>query len=189
MMTAEVLHIDERNFRLSDAVVQTGGIDVSYCYQCGKCSTGCPVAYEMDLTPYQLMHAIQLGLKDLVYKSKTMWLCASCLTCSVRCPQDVDIAEALDAVKILMQREKKKPQLPGVLKLFKSMTGNMKLFGRMHDLSMAAIYKLTTLNISKEDMSMTLKMLRNGKFKILPPFKGSLAVRRIFRRIKKQEKA
>ena len=189
MMPEEIIHIDERSFKFSDAVAAVGEVDVSYCYQCGKCATGCPVAYEMDLTPTQLMHAIQLGLKNLVYNSKTMWLCASCLTCSVRCPQDVDIAEALDAVKILMQREKKKPQVPGVLKLFRSMTGNMKLFGRMHDLSMAAIYKLTALNISKEDMSMFLKMLRNGKFKIFPPFKGSLAIRRIFRRIKKQEKA
>jgi heterodisulfide reductase subunit C2 len=188
-MTQEVMNIKEKSFKLSNAVEAVGGIDVSYCYQCGKCSTGCPVAYEMDLTPTQLMHAIQLGLKDLVYKSKTMWLCASCLTCSTRCPQDVDIAEALDSVKIMMQRDGKRPKMPGVLKLFRSMTWNMKFFGRMHDLSMAAVYKLLALNISKEDMIMFFKMLRNGKFKIFPKFKSSFAVRRIFRQAKKQERA
>ncbi len=188
-MAGEVININEKSFKLSDAVAAAGGIDVSYCYQCGKCSTGCPVAYEMDLTPTQLMHAIQLGLKDMVYKSKTMWLCASCLTCSTRCPQDVDIAEVMDTVKILMQRDRKRPKIPGVLKLFRRMTWNMKFFGRMHDLSMAGMYKLTALNISKEDMNMFLKMLRNGKFKIFPKFKGSLTVRRIFKRAKKQERA
>ncbi|MHB8829737.1 MAG: 4Fe-4S dicluster domain-containing protein, partial [Syntrophales bacterium] len=80
-MTEEVITIDEKSFKLGDAVAAVGGIDVSYCYQCGKCSTGCPVAYEMDLTPTQLIHAMQLGLQDIVYKSNTMWLCASCLTC------------------------------------------------------------------------------------------------------------
>ena len=101
-MIEEVVHIDEKSFKFSDAVVMAGGIDVSYCYQCGKCASGCPVSYAMDLTPSQLIHAIQLGLTDLVFSSKTMWLCASCQTCSTRCPQDVDVAEVLDTVKIFL---------------------------------------------------------------------------------------
>jgi heterodisulfide reductase subunit C len=188
-MAEEVINIKEKSYKLSDAVAAVAGIDVSFCYQCGRCASGCPIAYEMDLRPTQLMHAIQLGLKDLVYKSKTMWLCASCLNCSTHCPQDVDIAEVMDSVKIMMQRDGKRPKMPGVLKLFRSMNWNMKFFGRMHDLSMAAVYKLLALNISKEDMNMFFKMLRNGKFKIFPKFKSSLAVRRIFRQAKKQERA
>ena len=61
MTSEEVIHIDEKSFAFSDVVAAVGGIDASYCYQCGKCATGCPVAYEMDLTPTQLVHAIQVG--------------------------------------------------------------------------------------------------------------------------------
>lgn len=186
-MTAEILNINEKSYKLTDDVFATGGVDVSYCYQCGKCATGCPVAYEMDLTPTQLMHAIQLGLKDLVYKSKTMWLCASCLTCSTRCPQGVNIAEVMDSVKILMQRDKKKPRLPNVLKAHKRFVGNLKLFGRLHEMSMAVMLILTTMDF--KNMGMGLKMFTKGKFKIFPKFKGSWTVRKMLKRVRKQEKA
>ncbi len=185
MMTGEVISIKGKN-RLDDAVAALGAVDVSTCYQCGKCSTGCPVAYEMDLTPTQLMHAIQLGMEDLVYQSKTMWLCASCLTCSTRCPQDVDVAEVMDTVKILMQRNRKEPQVPGVLKFVRSFTENLKLFGRMHELSMAGMLVLRTLNFS--DTGLAMKMFRKGKFRIFPKLEGATAVRRIYRRANKLEK-
>ena len=108
----------------------------------------------------------------------------------MRCsPQDVDIAEVLDTVKILMQRDRKKPMLPNVLKFNKIFVGNLKWFGRLHELSMAAILKLFTLDISMGDMSMFIKMLGKGKFKIFPAIKGSRDVRKISRRVKKQEKA
>ena len=74
-MNETAIQINENSVRFTDVVSAAGGVDVSYCYQCGKCATGCPVAYEMDLVPAQLMHAVQLGLEDVVYNSKTMWLC------------------------------------------------------------------------------------------------------------------
>ena len=186
-MTEEVIQIDEKSFTFSDAVKMAGGIDTSWCYQCGKCASGCPVAYEMDLTPTQIIHAIQLGLKSLVFNSKTMWLCAQCQTCSTRCPQDVDIAEVLDTVKILMQREKIKPQVPNVLKFSKRFIGNLKWFGRLYELGMVGMLKLSTWNLT-QDMGMGMKMLKKGKFKIFPRFHGSWAVRKILRRARKQEK-
>jgi heterodisulfide reductase subunit C len=184
MMTGDVISIEGKN-KLDDALAALGGVDVSTCYQCGKCATGCPVAYEMDLTPTQLMHAIQLGLEDLVYKSKTMWLCASCLTCSTRCPQDVDVAEVMDTVKILMQRNRKKPQVPDVLKFVRRFTENLKLFGRLHELSMAGMLGLTTFNF--KDTGLAMKMFRKGKFRIFPKFGGAIAVRRLYRRAHKLE--
>ena len=188
MKTKEVMHIDEKSFKFSDAVEMASGVDVSFCYQCGKCASGCPVAYAMDLTPSQLIHAIQLGLTDLVFSSKTMWLCASCQTCNTRCPQDVDVAEVLDTVKILIQREKKKPALPNVLKSNEHFLKNIKWFGRTYELGMVALLKLATWNLT-QDVGMGFKMFKKGKFNIFPRFKGSWAVRKIFRRAKKQEKA
>jgi heterodisulfide reductase subunit C len=187
-MIEEALHIDKKSSEFSEAVKLAGGIDVNWCMQCGKCASGCPVAYEMDFTPTQLIHAIQLGLDTLVLNSKTMWLCASCQTCSTRCPQDVDIADVMDTVKILAQREKIKPQVPNVLKFSKRFIGNLKWFGRLYELGMVVMLKLSTWNLT-QDMGMGMKMLKKGKFKLFPRFNGSRAVRKILRRVKKQEKA
>lgn len=187
-MTEDVITINEKSFKLGDAVKAVGGIDISYCYQCGKCSTGCPVAYAMDLTPTQLIHALQLGLEDVVYKSNTMWLCASCLTCSTRCPQGVDIAEAFDTVKIIMERNNKTPQVPDVLAVNKSFAQNLRWFGRMYELGMVGVLKLRTRKFT-QDLGMGMKMIKKHKFNLIPGFKGAGEMRSIFRRVKKQEKA
>ncbi len=85
------------------------GQNVNLYYQCRKCAVGCPVSYAMDHTPAQLIHGMRLGMDDLVLKSKTMWLCVSCETCTTRCPQDVDVAMVMDAVKIIALHQGVKP--------------------------------------------------------------------------------
>jgi heterodisulfide reductase subunit C2 len=187
-MTEAVINLNEKSYKFSDAMVAVGGVDVCYCYQCGKCATGCPVAYEMDLVPTQLMHAIQLGLKDIVYKSKTMWLCASCLTCSTRCPQNVDIAGVMDSVKILMQHDRQRPMVPDVLKFSRSFVQNLNWFGRVYELGMIVMLKLRTLKFT-QDLGMGIMMFMNQKFNLFPGFTGSRATRKILKRVKKQEKS
>ena len=56
--------------RLAAIIKAAGNTDISVCYQCRKCSSGCPVAYAMDYTPAQILHAARLGLKDLVLNSR-----------------------------------------------------------------------------------------------------------------------
>jgi heterodisulfide reductase subunit C len=75
------------------------GQHVLACYQCGNCSSGCPLAEEMDLLPSTLMHLVQLGLRDAVLDSKTIWVCASCLQCTVRCPKGIDIQKVMDVLR------------------------------------------------------------------------------------------
>lgn len=68
-------------------VEKASGQKMAECYQCGKCSAGCPMVGYMDLPPSQVMRLIQLGRRDTVLGSRTIWLCASCETCTTRCPQ------------------------------------------------------------------------------------------------------
>jgi heterodisulfide reductase subunit C len=82
------------------AVFNESGQSVNLRYQCRKCAAGCPVSYTMDHTPAQLIHGMRLGVDDLVLNSKSMWLCASCETCTTMCPQDVGAAKVMDAAKI-----------------------------------------------------------------------------------------
>jgi heterodisulfide reductase subunit C len=86
-------------------VEEISGQTLPSCYQCGKCSAGCPMSSAMDLMPNQIVRLVQLGLEDDIANSKTIWLCASCLTCAVRCPRGVDLAKIMEALRLLTLRE------------------------------------------------------------------------------------
>ncbi|MFW6129460.1 MAG: 4Fe-4S dicluster domain-containing protein [Candidatus Aminicenantaceae bacterium] len=87
-------------------IIEISGQNVLDCYQCGKCSAGCPAVDQMDLLPNQIIRYIQLGFKDEVLKSKTPWICASCFTCNVRCPKGINIAEIIEAVRLISLRKR-----------------------------------------------------------------------------------
>jgi heterodisulfide reductase subunit C2 len=73
-----------------------GSEKILKCFQCGTCTSDCPVARFSDsYRPRTLIHMAQLGLKDRVLKSDTLWLCAACFTCTDRCPQDVEVAAVI----------------------------------------------------------------------------------------------
>ena len=75
------------------------GENVLQCYQCGECSSGCPVSAEMDLLPNVVIRLIQLGQEEDVLAAESPWICASCHTCYVRCPKGVSIARIMEAVR------------------------------------------------------------------------------------------
>jgi heterodisulfide reductase subunit C len=82
-----------------ERVQELSGQSIWACYQCGCCSSGCPVAEEMDLLPNQAIRYVQLGLEDELLASKTIWLCASCFQCYARCPRGIDISRIMDALR------------------------------------------------------------------------------------------
>lgn len=86
-------------------VAEISGQSVLLCYQCGMCSGGCPMTFAMDLLPRQVMRLVQLGLPEGLEDSETPWLCASCLTCSVRCPRGIDVARVMEAIRQLSLRK------------------------------------------------------------------------------------
>jgi heterodisulfide reductase subunit C len=86
-------------------VVEVSGQNLNLCYQCGKCSAGCPMSFAMDLLPNQIMRLVQLGLEEDIANSKTVWLCASCLTCTARCPKGVDLSRVMETLRLLTLRK------------------------------------------------------------------------------------
>ncbi|MGQ9584703.1 MAG: heterodisulfide reductase-related iron-sulfur binding cluster [Anaerolineae bacterium] len=161
---------------LAHQVMEECGENVYLCYQCKKCTAGCPVAPYFDLTPNQVMRAVQLGMRDLVLNSRTIWLCAACETCTTRCPQGIDIARVMDVLEIMAQREGIRPKVRPVPMFYKAANRGIDWFGRMFELGlMAELYarmffagELDLKQLFRYDVPMAIKMLRTGKLKILP---------------------
>jgi len=78
---------------------ELSGQDPMACYQCGRCSAGCPAAAFMDQLPNQIVRLIQLGLVRDALDSDTIWYCAACQTCTARCPKGVDLPRLMEGLR------------------------------------------------------------------------------------------
>jgi len=76
-----------------------GGDRLRRCIQCGTCSGTCPVSYAMDLQPRELVAHFRAGSLDTILRSQTIWLCASCYSCTVRCPAGIKVTDLIYALK------------------------------------------------------------------------------------------
>jgi len=91
-----------------------GGEKLMRCFQCGTCTSDCPIArFSETYRPRQIIRMAQLGLKERVLSSDTLWLCAACFTCTDRCPQDVEVASV---IRVLRNLAAEKGYIPQVFK-------------------------------------------------------------------------
>lgn len=86
-------------------VKELSGQNLQLCYQCGMCSGNCPAAFNMDLSPRQIIELARLGFEEEIANSKTVWICASCLACTVNCPRGFDLSKVMEAIRLLTLRK------------------------------------------------------------------------------------
>ncbi|MEE9191478.1 MAG: 4Fe-4S dicluster domain-containing protein [Candidatus Aerophobetes bacterium] len=151
----------------AELVQQISGKELRQCYHCLKCSAGCPINFAMDWAPNQIIRMVQLGLQERVLSSSTIWLCASCETCSTRCPNEVDLPTIMDTLKEMAIQNGIRSQQAGIQTFHRVFLNCLREYGRMHEVSLLALYKLLTLN-PFEDMGLGIKMFRKGKLNLLP---------------------
>lgn len=151
------------------------------CYQCGKCSAGCPVALYMDLLPNQVVRLVQLEEVDRVLASKAIWYCAGCQTCYSRCPQQVDLPHLMDVLcEKSVATRKYHPEARKIVAFHKSFLHSVRFFGRSFEITMIAELKARTLNLF-QDLWMAVVMLFKGKLGLFPArVKNRKAVRALF---------
>lgn len=82
-------------------VERLSGQNVSKCYQCGKCSAGCPVLTEVTVPPNRVIRMTQLGNEEAALNNDMIWNCAGCGTCTGRCPKQIEVGRILDALRAI----------------------------------------------------------------------------------------
>lgn len=166
---------------LLEEVEEKAHTKVSSCFQCLKCSSGCPLSREMDYLPAQIIRMVNLGLRDEVLKSRTIWVCASCETCTTRCPNDIDIAHVMDTLREISLRSGVAESEENLRRFHEAFLSAIRTWGRVHEIQMIGAYKLKTRTFM-EDRDIGMEMFKRGKIKLLPePIKGRKAVRKIFK--------
>ena len=170
-------------------VSDESGQPIQQCYQCGKCTAGCPVAFDMDYSPNRIVRMVQLGLKDEVLKSQSIWLCAYCSTCTSRCPRKVDIAKIMDCLRGMAKREgvKLEGRAKDIALFYDSFLDTVKDNGKLYELGMMLNFNLKSKNYLR-DADTGLAMFTRGKIKFLPMRnKNYKDMALLFKRVKELE--
>lgn len=160
------------NAELAQKIQAELGQNVYLCYQCVKCTSGCPVSKYFDWQPNQIMRAVQLGQEDIALEAETPWLCASCQTCTTRCPQDLNIAAIMDFLTREALDRGIEPPIHEVDNMNKAFLREVRLWGRSYELGLMAELKLRNIRTHRitEDLDMGVKMIAKNKFPFFPSY-------------------
>ena len=166
-------HALEAGQGLAERVLEKTGVDVARCYQCGKCSAGCPLASEMDFPPSQIMHLLQLSgtsaeFAGMALRSHTIWLCLTCEICYCRCPMELDIPAIMDALRQeSLARRMVNPRAKDILAFHRAFLDSVRYTGRLFEMGQVVDYKLRSRHFL-QDMLQAPWMFFVGKLHLLP---------------------
>jgi len=122
---------DGKKFKAMDAEFTRGasnligGKDLTACFQCAKCSAGCPVSDKVNIQIHEVMRMLLFGLKE-VLETDMVWLCTTCYTCQERCPQGIEITDILFGLKNMAFKKRIAP--PGYSNARQSLYDKGKLY-------------------------------------------------------------
>ena len=137
---------------------EAAGVDFKDCYQCGKCTAGCPLAESMDLMPREVIRCLQLGAASIVLAAKTPWICAQCDVCSTRCPQNVDICSTMRAVRLASKNAGHQPVREADI-FDDEFIANVRAHGGSNEQYLAAAYNVKSGHLM-QDMGNATRMLK-----------------------------
>lgn len=158
------------------------------CYQCGKCSAGCPVAQDMDFPPSVVMRLLQTESEandEKILRSHSIWLCLTCEMCLCRCPMEIDIPSVMDFLRQKSLREKKvNPLAKNIIAFHRSFLNSIRLTGRLFELGLTVDYKRRSMTLM-QDIQLAPRMISRGKLHFIPEIiKGRPHLGKIFKKTK-----
>lgn len=145
------------------------GDKIKNCIQCGTCTGSCPVSYMMDITPRQTVALFRSGHLQDILNSRTIWICASCYSCTVRCPSGIQVTDMMYALKRLaIEKEMYPPNFP-VHALSEAFIGNIYKYGRNFEMGLVLKYFLKTGPTKLlGNAGFGMKMMSRGRISIKP---------------------
>ncbi|ACF11359.1 CoB--CoM heterodisulfide reductase [Chlorobaculum parvum NCIB 8327] len=161
-----------RTDSLKQQLENATGNNYACCYQCGKCTAGCPAGGFMDNPPARIMRLIQAGYVEEAMRSDALWYCIGCMTCTSRCPQNMEIAGTMDALREMALKSgivssDKSKKL--VTAFHTSFLNTVRKSGRLQELALVNSYKLRTRTLT-QDVAAGFKMMKQGKINPVKAF-------------------
>ncbi len=161
-------------------VQEKSGQNLSRCYQCTRCTAGCPTVSWYEWPNHAVVRMIQRGMRDELLGSKTIWMCVTCDTCGTRCPNGIYLSPVMDTLRSMALAEGRPVPEPAVLAFHQAFVASARRFGRVHEATMLAAYKMKTRDFFT-DLGVGLKLFAKGKIPILPrSIQGKAEIERIF---------
>jgi len=164
---------------LAENVGMGCGENAYKCYQCKRCTSGCPVARYADMHPAMIMRAVQLGQLDMVFDDRFIWLCTGCETCTTRCPQSIDIAAIMDELKIIARRQGRIPADTPSANMLKLNYDSFVRWGRMWEVELITRDVLKRPGSAKNWFTLGPKMMLKGKVNPMLKKGDTLAMKRM----------
>ncbi len=171
----------------ADRVREESGVAIDRCYQCMTCTLGCDASFAMDYAPNQIVRLAQLGLKDAVLGSTSIWVCTSCESCVTRCPNEIDIPHLMDSLHQMALRDGVRVPEPSVPVFHEVFLAPVKQFGRQFEVMMTGLFIFKAKKFSIKDMvtnaTLGLNMFIRRKLKFFPAaIKDKQAMKEIFKK-------
>jgi heterodisulfide reductase subunit C len=158
------------------------------CMQCGSCTATCATAYAMDYTPRQLWHMARLGLRQEVLNSKTLWLCSTCYSCTLRCPRELPLTETIGTLKRLAEEDGIQAYKDS-RHFYRAFMNTVRRYGRTDEVEIMVRYFLSTnplMAVSYAPLALT--MLRKGKVNLqIPKLTGQGKLDKLVQRVEELE--
>lgn len=166
-------------------------LTVTYCFQCRKCSGGCPMTFAMDLLPDQVVRLAILGQEEQMLSSRTPWVCSGCETCATRCPNGIDVPGVMDWLKEeAVKRGKITPEAEVTafhrffLESIKAGGGRLSETQLLRRYTLFKIKRQFNFEDLKADMALGWQLWKRGRVRLLGShaIKGKEEIKNIFSR-------
>lgn len=145
------------------------GKNLNKCIQCGTCTGSCPASYVMDVTPREVIALFRAGDIRTILSSRTIWICASCYACTVRCPQNIPVTDIIYMLKRMAIEQEIFPKKFPIYALSRSFVSIANRYGRSFEPGLLILYYLKTnpMNLVKM-IPLFLKLVARGRIIMIP---------------------
>lgn len=150
---------------------EASGVDISNCYQCGKCSAGCQVRNNggMDVPPNVIIRMLQFKMEEQVFASKTIWSCVACSNCTARCPRGIDLPRLIDALRIEVKNRGISEKSNNPIVFHETFMNSITKYGRVYELGLFIGLKLKQSGSMFTDLEIGIPALQSA-FRRLPKY-------------------